>query len=496
MAHPALNPDEDILYFASDMPGSIGKSDIYYCDLDSEGNWTTPVRLEGKINTTEDEFFPYVKDGILFFSSNVHDSAQSEKDLDIYYMNENEILTGTPKPLKQINSEFDDFGICFNKTRNSYNGFFTSNRENTFSENDDIYSFSFSEVKVQTNYDLLVKVLLDDKLVNNNNPYLLIDNIASIDTIKPTKTGEYKFNSLTKGKLYKLYLEQKDSLYNYSLPPNYKNGLITDTIRFYTDSAANKKKKLISNKYDLLVNLFLNDSRVPSGNASLLDKKNRVIAKNIPSTEDGKYDLTNLRKRKKYKFVYTNGPISESFDLPINYESGLKEVTFRMESDLSYVDSIIVITKKESAKKTDSIVKKNTSLTVQNFGDKKNESIDYSEINSFENVYFAFDSYKLDKISNDKLDRLVEFYNSGNNIKYILLNAYTDSRGNKAYNDKLSVNRALSCRKYLISKGIPASKIKFVGFGELNLTNDCGDGVDCPGTKHARNRRVEVSVLK
>src|SRR5690606_17678194 len=50
-AHPALSPDETILYFASDMPGGYGQSDLYMAEIDSEGNIGTPQNLGPEINT-------------------------------------------------------------------------------------------------------------------------------------------------------------------------------------------------------------------------------------------------------------------------------------------------------------------------------------------------------------------------------------------------------------------------------------------------------------
>jgi tetratricopeptide (TPR) repeat protein len=60
-AHPALNKDETILYFASDMPGTIGESDIYQVTLENGGTKIgKPENLGEVINTEGKETFPYV----------------------------------------------------------------------------------------------------------------------------------------------------------------------------------------------------------------------------------------------------------------------------------------------------------------------------------------------------------------------------------------------------------------------------------------------------
>ena len=42
-AHPALSPDEKTLYFASDMPGTYGQSDIYKISIGNNGAFVHPV---------------------------------------------------------------------------------------------------------------------------------------------------------------------------------------------------------------------------------------------------------------------------------------------------------------------------------------------------------------------------------------------------------------------------------------------------------------------
>ena len=51
VAHPALSPDEKTLYFASNMPGTKGESDIFKVAINVDGSFGTPVNLLGQINT-------------------------------------------------------------------------------------------------------------------------------------------------------------------------------------------------------------------------------------------------------------------------------------------------------------------------------------------------------------------------------------------------------------------------------------------------------------
>ena len=135
VAHPALSPDGNLLYFVSDAPGSFGGKDIWVAEK-SGGFYKNPKNLGMDINTPGDEMFPYVRDnGELYFSSNYHpgmggfDIFRAVKDEDGKWKVEN---MGYP-----VNSAGDDFGIAFINGRNE--GMFSSNRKG--SRSDDIYSF-------------------------------------------------------------------------------------------------------------------------------------------------------------------------------------------------------------------------------------------------------------------------------------------------------------------------------------------------------------------
>jgi outer membrane protein OmpA-like peptidoglycan-associated protein len=66
---------------------------------------------------------------------------------------------------------------------------------------------------------------------------------------------------------------------------------------------------------------------------------------------------------------------------------------------------------------------------------------------------------------------------------------HTDSTGSAATNQELSLKRAMTVRDYLISQGVPASKIDVAGLGP---TAPIGDNATTDG--RARNRRVEIVV--
>jgi outer membrane protein OmpA-like peptidoglycan-associated protein len=103
-------------------------------------------------------------------------------------------------------------------------------------------------------------------------------------------------------------------------------------------------------------------------------------------------------------------------------------------------------------------------------------------------VLFATGKSDLLPIAQDKLNQVAKAL-TDQGFKAIVVQGYTDSRGNAADNDKLSLKRAQSVRDYLTTQNIPPDKITAEGLGANKpvAPNDTADG-------RAENRRVEIVV--
>ncbi len=110
------------------------------------------------------------------------------------------------------------------------------------------------------------------------------------------------------------------------------------------------------------------------------------------------------------------------------------------------------------------------------------------------NIYYDYDKTTLRPESFPVLDSLYSLFAENPTI-VVEIGAHTDSRGSKEYNITLSQGRAASVVKYLISKGIPAGRLKAVGYGESNPVNKCVDGVDCTEEEYQLNRRTTFKIL-
>lgn len=138
VAHPALSPDEKTLYFASDMPGTLGESDIFRVSINDDGSFGTPENLGNAINTEARETFPFItKENILYFSSDGHPGLGG---LDIFAtkIEDNAVKGKVLNVGEPVNGRYDDFTFIFDEASNK--GYFASNRSEGQGA-DDIYSF-------------------------------------------------------------------------------------------------------------------------------------------------------------------------------------------------------------------------------------------------------------------------------------------------------------------------------------------------------------------
>ncbi|WP_419212256.1 OmpA family protein [Maribacter sp. X9] len=138
VANPALSPDEKTLYFVSDMPGSLGESDLFMVTINQDRTFGPPQNLGPNINTEARETFPYVtSDEILYFSSDGHPGLGG---LDVFATKiKRQDFTGKVLNVGEpINSKGDDFTFIFDEELRT--GYVASNREEGLGA-DDIYSF-------------------------------------------------------------------------------------------------------------------------------------------------------------------------------------------------------------------------------------------------------------------------------------------------------------------------------------------------------------------
>jgi len=105
-------------------------------------------------------------------------------------------------------------------------------------------------------------------------------------------------------------------------------------------------------------------------------------------------------------------------------------------------------------------------------------------------IYFGFDKHNIDEKAGKVLENVAEIAKSAD-VTRIEVTGHTDTKGSRAYNEKLSMRRSNSAKEYLEKLGVPADKMQVDGKGERELAKQTPDE-----TAEQANRRVTIVIHK
>ncbi len=533
VAHPALSPDGEKLYFSSDMPGGFGGMDLYVTELDN-GRWGPPSNLGPGINTEGHEVFPYVAyDGHFYFASNGHVGLGG---LDIYKMQirDNGEFGNIENLGYPINTTSDDFGIVMNKKGDF--GYFSSDRDGGFGK-DDIYSFKKSAAKV--------RLLVIDEATGRGIPNAEVISELTGNTYMTNAVGivelDQKINECSnftasaddyienaKEGCTKELKDEEGLVVEIPLRKN----LVFDLFGIVKDQTTNKP---ISNA---MVEL------IPSG-------CNDLKSQTVTTDRDGKYSFGEIGKDCCFEIRASKDPFYLASRSRKQCTNGINESTsFKQDLVLAPVKPVQTVVSNtlvrpshtttvtsvpSSTTHTSSghvsgstphissgtvtshhsgnTVQHSNSHTVTGTTSSHSGHVTYNNnvtvqpantLSSFGqgrtpgtyllHIYYDFDqSY----IREDALQELNKLYRMlKENSKYVVeIGSHTDSRGSYKYNDRLSQRRAESVVRWLKEKGISGNRLKSKGYGETVNVNNCKNNVPCSEEEHQWNRRTEFRVL-
>jgi outer membrane protein OmpA-like peptidoglycan-associated protein len=442
VGHPAFSPDGKTLYFASDMPGSLGGTDIYYSQLITGSNgkkdWSSPVNMGPEINTRGNEMFPFIDmDGNLWFSS---DGLPGLGGLDEFVAFKK--TGGFLKPVNPgypLNTRFDDFGYITKSSGSE--GYISSDRNNQIG-NDDIYRIrKISRSLPVVVYDSKTKKRITSAAIvfstGGTELQSQQSDVNGLGMFRIKPSGSYSI-SVTKENYDEAKLELSDL-----------NSDTHDTIRIPMHPR--------SFKFILTGKVYSADNfkPVPNSTAYLTDKSDL-------SVKEAKCD-----------------------------EKGM--FTFQLQPESDY--SVKVSVSKKGSKCSSNINECSTRglSTDVNF----NQSFPVfcvGDVIKVENIYYDLGKYNIRPDAALELDKLLVIMKTYPSMK-IELRSHTDSRGTASANMTLSQNRAKAAAEYLFSKGIERNRIASKGFGESMPLNNCIDGVKCTEEEYKVNRRTEFKIL-
>lgn len=207
VAHPSLSVDEKLLYFASDMPGTFGQSDLFKVKINDDGTYGTPTNLGPQINTEGRETFPFISgDNELYFAS---DGRPGLGGLDVFVakIETDNSFFDVQNVGEPINSKQDDFAYIIN-TKNQ-NGFFSSNREKGKGY-DDIYRFVENrKLSCDKSLSGVVTDLDSGEILVGAKMTLFDSEFKQVQVTQTDANGRYTF-SVDCGKKYYVRAEKED----------------------------------------------------------------------------------------------------------------------------------------------------------------------------------------------------------------------------------------------------------------------------------------------
>ena len=261
--HPVLGPNGKRLYFSSNMPSSLGQTDLFYATINSDGTLGKPKNLGPKINTKGRESFPYItEDNELYFSSDGHFGLGG---YDVFYID----LKTTGMQLLNvgmpINGPTDDFAFSIDNTTKK--GFFSTNRE----EVDNIYGFT----ETRPIYEILEAQLTGV--------------VTDSDTGKAIKNVDIEINSIDKNNGYRLTTDEN-------------GGYATTINRFmpYTITVSKKDYDTTDGFIDKGQNEYRKDFQLMR-NVLAVNTSDRVDLSGILNIEQIQFDFNSSYLRNKSK---------------------------------------------------------------------------------------------------------------------------------------------------------------------------------------------------
>ena len=113
---------------------------------------------------------------------------------------------------------------------------------------------------------------------------------------------------------------------------------------------------------------------------------------------------------------------------------------------------------------------------------------------SIDNVIFDYNKALIRKEDMATLDKLYQVMKENQGTK-LLIRAHCDSRGSLAYNQSLSMSRAMAVQGYLMQRGIKRERFYTEWYGEQRPLNGCIDNVPCEEDQYEVNRRAEFKLV-
>lgn len=460
--HCTMTPDGQTMYFVSERPEGYGGRDIYRIVRLPNGDWSKAQNMGPTINTPYDEDSPYIdiNNKTMYFGSNGPKSMGGFDILVSFKDDEGSwsdpMNLGTP-----INSTGDD--LFYTTTVDGLRGYLTSFRKGGHGDldiyeiqNDYLGNYPFSTLR-GTFISLLDEEIPDDMQVKLLCPTCEQEKSKIADL--RVKNGGY-FSVLERCKEYTIEHFNGEGVL-----------LSSETFSTACDSQNEEIEK----------NIYIGDYILKLGVADAADAK-RI--------EDAKIEILKATDGSNVSTYATNVEGNVISDLLAKNKIGDRARYDVRISKKGYITQTFVI---------DTVLGTNGVISFEYLLQKAEIGSDLTVTLKLNPIYFDLDKSNIRPDAALELDKIVKIMNDNPEMK-IELGSHTDCRASKAYNMRLSSERAKSSAQYISERITNPSRIYGKGYGESKLLNQCeceGTKVsDCSEEEHQLNRRTEFRIVK
>jgi outer membrane protein OmpA-like peptidoglycan-associated protein/tetratricopeptide (TPR) repeat protein len=349
------------------------------------------------------------------------------------------------------------------------------------------------------------KILSDDDSkapYNNRDVYLVNEKGEVFFVSKTDNNGHFEFTNLPYDQPYFLTMDVNDT------PLAQKNKFIitdennTPILASAEDGKQHFKFSILPSDYNTMSLMSLddaplaidikgklvvaNDNKTPLANITviLMDGKGEAIARK-KTDPFGVFLFSKLVPKENYS-IKTDSLESQTLSytkilVTDEYGKIIKELTKNPSGFFTYT---MLLSERIQLSKISEV---DPWLKTLKLSKEKNELV------IIENIYYPSGSFEILPEAETVLVKAIDALKA--NPKLMLeVQSHTDAVAGDDYNMELSQKRANTVVEYFVLKGIDKKRLTAKGFGEMQLTNHCTNGVECSDAEHKQNRRTVFKI--
>lgn len=478
LKHTAVDGNE--IYVSSDRPGGHGGFDIWKVSWDGE-KYHSWQNMGDVVNSPADEYFPALHGDTLLFASNQPGRGYGGYDIYGYTSGLNRSFNmGVP-----INSPYNDFNPIAVNGELKYISSSRISRTDMdvfkveFFDSDLFFSELYGRIQSEEG-NLRGEVITVTNASGTYRKDVVLDENGyfRLHHIKGMEDYQIDLNGLRLAKRSKLLLYNDRGILIKDV--DIKEG---EALRFtlltpedyYLEKLENRDESIL--EVDILGTVETDDTNRPPLVIYLEDGNGDLIG--ISKTDSaGLFSFNSVLPDDRYTIrtevrdpnatIRIFNALGEELEV-IYPDGGTEYVYVRLTSD----DDVITITNEEN-------------IPVK---------ISQREVFNLPAIYYGVNEYALSDSGKEKTRNLIDLLKNNPEVS-IELSGHTDSRGDAAYNLRLSQRRIDAVMDYLEDSGVNRSRFRGSGYGEKKLLNRCVDGAPCTEEEHAANRRTEIRIYQ